>query len=172
MDVRPLASPLEGASQCVGHSGDVMAQTSFTRRGYRGGFWVIGTPPYGCLQFFFACFFAFCCPGPCNNLDLLLKFLYEPPPPSECTKPPLLNPGSAPVHCLLTLYSRQSANPFGKVCLGRDEKCPPPPQKKTTKKTGPHGALPPKILIQPINLVARNIEDNMYLDRGKAVRVL
>ena len=35
------------------------------------------------------------CPGPCNNLDPLLKFLYETPP-SECTKPPLLNPGSAP----------------------------------------------------------------------------
>ena len=35
------------------------------------------------------------CPGPCNNLDPLLKFLYEPPP-SECTKPPLLNPGSVP----------------------------------------------------------------------------
>ena len=48
-------------------------------------------PPYGCLQFFFACF----CPGPCNNLDPLLKFLYETPP-SECTKPPLLNPGSTP----------------------------------------------------------------------------
>ena len=28
------------------------------------------------------------CPGPCNNLDPLLKFLYE--------TPPLLNPGSAP----------------------------------------------------------------------------
>ena len=35
------------------------------------------------------------CPGPCNNLDPLLKFLYETPP-SECTKPPLLNVRNSP----------------------------------------------------------------------------
>ena len=40
-------------------------------------------PPYGCLHFF--CLLI--CPGPCNNLDPLLKFLYETPP-SECTNPP------------------------------------------------------------------------------------
>ena len=28
------------------------------------------------------------CPGPCNNLDPLLKFLYEPPPPSDVRTPP------------------------------------------------------------------------------------
>ena len=29
------------------------------------------------------------CPGPCNNLDPLLKFLYEPPPPpSDVRNPP------------------------------------------------------------------------------------
>ena len=48
------------------------------------------------------------CPGPCNNLDPLLKFLYEPPPPSECTNPPPpLNPGSAPADHKVNLYYRQ-----------------------------------------------------------------
>ena len=42
------------------------------------------------------------CPEPCNNLDPLLKFLYETPP-SECTKPPLLNPGSAPAYIFLII---------------------------------------------------------------------
>ena len=65
-------------------------------RGYRGGFWVIGPPPPPPrLSAIFFCLLI--CPGPCSNLDPLLKFLYETPP-SECTKPPLLNPGSAPDH--------------------------------------------------------------------------
>ena len=49
------------------------------------------------LSAIFFCLLIFPRAGPCNNLDPLLKFLYETPP-SECTNPPppLLNPGSAP----------------------------------------------------------------------------
>ena len=59
-------------------------------RGYRffffffGGGGVIGPPPLR-LSAIFVCLLI--CPGPCNNLDPLLKFLYETPP-SECTPPP------------------------------------------------------------------------------------
>ena len=61
--------------------------------GYRCFFWVIGNPPYGCLQFFFACWFA---QGPATIWIRSWNSCTKPPPPSECTKPPLLNPGSAP----------------------------------------------------------------------------
>ena len=45
------------------------------------------------------------CPGPCNNLDPLLKFLYETSPSDVRTPPPpLLNPGSAPDYHTNKLY--------------------------------------------------------------------
>ena len=51
-------------------------------------------PPLRLSAFFFCLLI---CPGPCNNLDPLLKFLYDPPPLLNVrTPPPLLNPGSAP----------------------------------------------------------------------------
>ena len=45
----------------------------------------IGPPPP--LRLSANLFCLLICPGPCNNLDPLLKFLYETPP-SECTNPP------------------------------------------------------------------------------------
>ena len=56
-----------------------------------GGGGVIGPPP----RLSAISFCLLICPGPCNNLDPLLKFLYEPPP-LNVRPPPLLNPGSAP----------------------------------------------------------------------------
>ena len=53
-------------------------------RGYRGFFWGDRKPPLRLSAIFFCLLI---CPGPCNNLDPLLKFLYETPP-SECTNPP------------------------------------------------------------------------------------
>ena len=70
----------EGAFFCGGGAG---ADTGFFF--FLGGGGSSDPPPYGCLQF---CVCLLICPGPCNNLDPLLKFLYEPPPPSECTTPP------------------------------------------------------------------------------------
>ena len=84
------------------------------------------TPPPLLLSAIFFCLLI--CPGPCNNLDPLLKFLYEPPPPpSECTKPSLLNPGSAPGHShdrwrcsLLTLTARgQRCREEGEMALSK-----------------------------------------------------
>ena len=48
-------------------------------RGYRGGGGWCSDPPPLRLSAIFCCLLI--CPGPCNNLDPLLKFLYEPPPP-------------------------------------------------------------------------------------------
>ena len=56
-------------------------------RGYRVFWGVIGNPPLRLSAIFFCLLI---CPGPCNNLDPLLKFLYEPPPP------PLLNVRNPP----------------------------------------------------------------------------
>ena len=47
-------------------------------RGYRFFFLGDRTPPPPTAVCNFFCLLI--CPGPCNNLDLLLKFLYEPPP--------------------------------------------------------------------------------------------
>ena len=67
------------------------------------------TPPPLRLSAILCCLLI--CPGPCNNLNPLLKFLYETPP-SECTNPPpppLLNPGSAPGY---SQWNNATTEPF------------------------------------------------------------
>ena len=55
-------------------------------RGYRGIFWVIGPPPpYGCLQFFFACWFA---QGPATIWIRSWNSCSNPPPLLNVRTPP------------------------------------------------------------------------------------
>ena len=81
-------------------------------RGYRVFLGWSEPPPLRLSAIFFCLLI---CPGPCNNLDPLLKFLYETPP-SECTNPPpLLNPGSAPVRPILCPHEWYKVCTIGKA---------------------------------------------------------
>ena len=65
-------------------------------RGYRFFLGDRNPPPYGCLQFFFACWFA---QDPATIWIRSWNFCTNPPPPPPLLNvrpPPLLNPGSAP----------------------------------------------------------------------------
>ena len=83
----------------------------------QGGFLGARKPPLRLSAIFFCLLI---CPGPCNNLDPLLKFLYETPP-SECTNPHLLNPGSAPAPPPTT--SLQADSTVHGVFAGRSCQC-------------------------------------------------
>ena len=93
----------KGPSGIIGdtHNRQTVATWSYSQhavvmRGYRFFLGSSDPPP---LRLSAILFCLLICPGPCNNLDPLLKFLYEPPPP------PLLNVRTPPSESWIRAWS-------------------------------------------------------------------